>query len=152
MRNRAEIAKLSFFGPLRRNGPKQEERVVSCEEDNFECDNTTIAAKRQVGSTDLYGAGAPSATTSTKDYLKQQIAEREKNDSALSTSQKSLFQHTEQEKLAAMEQARGELQVSSDALLRERMTALKIDSKAPGGAAAEDKRRNMSKGDVAKIN
>ena len=33
MRNGAEIAKLSFFGPLRRDGPKQEEKVVSSEED-----------------------------------------------------------------------------------------------------------------------
>jgi len=54
-----------------------------------------------------------------------------------------------------VKQAQGELQVSSQALLRERMTELKIDSRAPGGAGAGDldeRLRNLDKAELAKIN
>jgi len=104
------------------------------------------------------GRPEPSATTSTKEYLAGRIAEREKDPSALSTSQKSLFQHTQHDKVEAMKIAQGELQATSQGLLQERMGEMRIDPRAAGAAGADggllvnDHLRNMSKKDLAKMN
>lgn len=70
---------------------------------------------------------AASLTSTAKYYLEQQIAEREKIGSALSTSNKSIFNHSSQTKLDAVKKAQGELQVTSEVLLKEYMNEAKVD-------------------------
>ena len=94
-----------------------------------------------------------SATTSTKQYLAQQIAERErKNGSA------SLFPHSAQEKVEAMKLAQDELHVSSQALLNEQIKNLNIDPRSKKAGAndadlmlVDDRLKGLSKTDAEKL-
>ena len=70
---------------------------------------------------------SPSVNTSTKQYLAQQIADRDLKASLGSEySNNSLFQHSLKDRVDGMRAAQGELQVSSNALLKEQMDYLKI--------------------------
>ena len=64
---------------------------------------------------------SPSVNTSTKQFLAQQIAERDLKASGSEYSNNSLFQHSLKDKIDYMKQAQGELQVSSNALLKDKM-------------------------------